>query len=101
MSLNKELDRFGRRLQVKMKAYALPNKDTGRLDKSILYTTSSVGREKFKLEVFSMYYGKYLNARTHFFDRAFNDTFEPAIRDMINVQSREIFEDVLEMDWGN
>lgn len=95
-----ELDKLGKELEKKMKEYALPNKKTGRLDKSIKYDTYSVGKERFKLEIYTMYYGKYLNGRTGFFNRAYKEVIlDKGIRDIITYASREIYEDILEMDW--
>ena len=62
--VKKELDNLGKAIVNDAKKNALPNKDTGALDRSLSYETAFISDEKFQIVINEKYYGKFLNAGT-------------------------------------
>lgn len=95
MSVERELDKLGRNIARDAKKYARPNKKTGRLDKSIKYLVNDLGDEKFELTLSQMDYGKYLNAKTNYLDRAIDDNLDKGIDSIVEVQIEELTYEIL------
>lgn len=95
MGIERELDRLGRRIEKDAKRYALPNKKTGRLDKSIKYLVSRDGEDSFELTLSQMDYGKYLNAKTHYLDKAIDRNLDNGIDSIVDVVVEEITYEIL------
>lgn len=77
--------------------------DTGQLYRSLKYTATSTGSDKFQLNIIQMYYGKYVNdmpPQPGYMDRAIEDNLDQGIEDIINVQINDILDPILD-DSGN
>lgn len=89
-TINRELDRLGRNIIEDAKSYARPNKKTGTLERSLSYKTSVTSDDDFTLILEEVYYGKFLNDKTNFMDRAIDKNIDRGIRDIVNVQIKEL-----------
>lgn len=65
--------KFRNNLVKRLKKLALPNKKTGKLDKSIKGTAVN---KKGDFNILMLYYGKYLNRDTRFIDKAVNESIK-------------------------
>lgn len=86
MSLKKELDSLGRRIIDDAKKYAAPNKDTGNLDRSLNYEVKIISMDSYTINLNEAYYGKYLNNRTEYMDKAIRRNIDRGIDDVVEEQ---------------
>lgn len=93
-SVKKELDKLGKDLVKEIRKNALPNKKTGQLDASIEYQYTYINDDKFSIIITQMYYGEYLNNKTHYFDRAINRIVPKNIDDIIDVLTDSVLENL-------
>lgn len=93
-SVQRELDRLGRRIIEDAKTYARPNKKTGRLDSSLRYDTTTTGDDRFTLILEEVYYGKYLNNKTGFMDRAIDKNINDGIDSIIDIMIDDLTGDI-------
>lgn len=70
MSIESELDKIGKNIVKDAKANVAKNKDTGSLQASIRYKTNFIDDDKFNIVIEENDYGKFLNAKTHYMDKA-------------------------------
>lgn len=94
MSVQRELDRLGRRIIEDAKTYARPNKKTGQLERSLSYDTAITNEDTFTLVLEEVHYGKYLNNKTEFMDKAINRNLERGIDSIVDVQINELLKDI-------
>ena len=90
MSVQKELDRLGERIINDAKAYARPNRKTGTLERSFSYETTLTSEDNFTLVLEEVYYGKFLNNKTEFMDKAIRRNLNRGIDSIIEVQIDDI-----------
>lgn len=90
MSLKKELDSLGRRIIDDAKKYAAPNKDTGNLDRSLNYEVKIISMDSYTINLNEAYYGKYLNNKTEFMDKAIRKNLNNGIDNIIDETMNEI-----------
>ena len=94
MSVQRELDRLGRRIIEDAKSYARPNKKTGRLERSLKYDTVLTNDDNFTLVLEEVYYGKYLNNKTEFMDKAIARNLERGIDSIVDIQINELLNEI-------
>lgn len=93
-NIRSELKELGRKIANDAKRNALPNKRTGTLDRSIEYDYSYINGNKFSVIIREVYYGKYLNDKTSYLDRAISKNLDRGIEDIIDVQINELLKDI-------
>jgi len=93
-TIKDELDNIGSELTRKAKKYALPNKKTGALDRSFSYKTVFISNNKFQIVVNEKFYGKYLNAKTGYMDKAISETIPNGLDSIIDTIVGEILNDI-------
>ena len=82
-----ELDKIGKAITNDARKGALKNKRTGALDRSFSYDYSYINNNKFTIVISEMFYGKYLNNKTKFMDKAISKNIkniDPIIDIMID-----------------
>lgn len=89
-----ELDRLGKSIVKDAKKNASKNKKTGRLERSLKYKTTNTGDEKFSVVIEEMYYGKYLNKKTDYMDKAIDANLDDGIESIVDVLTDEILKDI-------
>ena len=89
-SIREELDELGREITRVAKQGALKNKKTGALDKSFGYETVFISEEKFQIVINEKYYGKFLNNKTHYMDKAIEETVPKGVDNIIDTIVGEI-----------
>lgn len=89
MSVKKELDRLGRNIIKDAKKNAAKNKKTGTLERSLNYDTVITNDDTFTLVIEEVHYGKYLNNKTEYMDRAIERNLDKGIESIITVQIDE------------
>ena len=94
MSVQKELDRLGERIINDAKAYARPNKKTGQLERSLSYETTLTSEDNFTLVLEEVYYGKFLNNKTEFMDKAIRRNLDRGIDSIVDIQINELLKDI-------
>jgi hypothetical protein len=94
--VKKELEALGKAIATDAKKNALPNKDTGALDRSINYEVAYISDEKFNISINEKYYGKFLNSGhrsfkgTKYMDRAVEKNLSKGLDSIIEVMTGEI-----------
>lgn len=94
MSVQRELDRLGRRIIEDAKSYARPNRKTGQLERSLNYDTVLTNDDNFTLVLEEVYYGKFLNNKTEFMDKAIDRNLDRGIDSIVEVQIDELLKDI-------
>lgn len=94
-SVRRELDRLGRRIIEDAKKNASKNKKTGRLERSLRYDTVVTNEDTFTLVLEEVHYGKYLNDKTEYMDRAIARNLDRGIDSIVDVQIDELLNDIL------
>lgn len=94
MSVQRELDKLGRRIIEDAKSYARPNKKTGTLERSLSYDTVITNDDNFTLVLEEVYYGKFLNNKTEFMDKAIDRNLDRGIDSIIEIQIDELLKDI-------
>lgn len=94
MSVQRELDRLGRRIIEDAKSYARPNRKTGQLERSLSYDTVITNDDNFTLVLEEVYYGKFLNDKTEFMDKAINRNLDRGIDSIVDVQINELLNEI-------
>lgn len=93
-TVQQELQALGLKLQKSARKYALPNKKTGLLDRSLRYKTSYTGNDKFYIYLQEVFYGEYLNRKTSFMDKAIEETItNSAVGDISDVIIENLMKD--------
>ncbi len=94
--VKKELEDLGKAIVKDAKKNALPNKDTGNLDRSLSYETVFISDDKFQIVINEKYYGKFLNSGTknfkgtHYMDKAIDKNLDKGIDSIIEAITGEI-----------
>ena len=94
MSVQKELDRLGKNIVKDAIKLAKPNKKTGTLEKSLDYDTTIINGDKFSITIEEVHYGKYLNNKTNYMDKAIENNIESGIESIIEVQIDELLKNI-------
>lgn len=94
MSVQKELDRLGKAIVKDAIKLAKPNKKTGTLEKSLDYDTTYINNDKFSITIEEVHYGKYLNDKTNYMDKAIDKNIESGISSIIEVQIDELLKNI-------
>lgn len=100
MSVKDELDELGKNIAKDAKKNALPNKKTGKLDRSIKYDYTFISNEKFQLVINEIYYGKYLNSGhdsfkgTQYMDKAIDKNLNNGVNSITNAIVGDIMNDI-------
>lgn len=89
--IRKQLDNLGRRIIDDARKYAAPNKNTGKLDRSLNYTVDMSNIATFTINLNEAYYGKYLNNKTEFMDKAIRKNLDRGINNIVD----SIVDDIL------
>ena len=89
-----ELDRLGKAIVNDARRLALPNKKTGTLDRSFSYDYSYINNNKFTIVISEMFYGKYLNNKTHYMDRAISQNIKN-IDTIIDIMIDEMLDKII------
>ena len=98
--IKRELDELGKNIVKDAKKNALPNKDTGKLDRSISYETSFISEDKFNIAINYVYYGDFLNKgtskmkATRFLDKAVEKNLEKGLDSIIEVMAGEFLNQI-------
>lgn len=92
--VRRELDRLGRNIIKDAKKNARPNRKTGTLDRSLNYDTVITNDDTFTLVLEEVHYGKYLNNKTEYMNRAIEKNIESGISSIIDVLIDEITEEI-------
>lgn len=79
MSIRKELDNLGKDIVKDAKKLAKPNKRTGTLERSFDYDVNIRNLDDMTVTIEEVYYGKFLNAHTHYMDKAIDRNLDKAI----------------------
>ena len=94
MTVREELDELGRKITADAKQGALKNKKTGALDKSFSYEYSFINDNQFSLVINQKYYGKYLNNKTHYMDKAIENNISKGISSIVEVLADEFLNEI-------
>lgn len=94
-SVQDELNKLGRDIINDAKKNAAKNKKTGTLERSLNYNTAITNDDKFALVLEEVYYGKYLNNKTEFMDKAISRNLDRGIDSIVEVQINELLNDIL------
>lgn len=94
MSVQRELDRLGRNIIDDAKRLAKPNKKTGTLERSLSYDTVITNDDNFTLVLEEVYYGKFLNNKTEFMDKAIDRNLDRGLDSIIEIQIDELLKDI-------
>lgn len=94
MSVQKELDRLGKAIVKDVIKFAKPNKKTGQLEKSLDYDTTIINGDKFSITIEEVHYGKYLNEKTNYMDKAIDSNISEGIQSIIEVQIDELLKNI-------
>lgn len=89
-TVQEELDNLGRKIASDARKNALPNKKTGALDRSFGYDSTFISNDNFQIVIHEKNYGKYLNAKTHYMDKAIASNIDKGIDSIINLITGEI-----------
>ena len=89
-SVKQELDRLGRNIIKDAKKNASKNRKTGTLERSLDYDTTYINNDKFSITIEEVHYGKYLNDKTNYMDKAISDNIDEGISSIIEVQIDEL-----------
>lgn len=89
-SISEELDNLGRKITADARKGALKNKKTGALDRSFGYDSTFISNDNFQIVIHEKHYGKYLNAKTHYMDKAIKENVDSGIESIINLITGEI-----------
>ena len=89
-----EIDKLGKNITADAKKNALPNKKTGQLDSSFSYKYSFISDEKFNIVIFEKFYGKYLNKKTGYMDKAIEKNLDKGIESITNVMVDEFLNEI-------
>lgn len=89
-SIKKELDRLGRNIIDDAKKNASKNKKTGTLERSLNYDTDMINDDNFTLILEEVHYGKYLNNKTEFMNKAISKNLDRGINSIVDVQINKI-----------
>lgn len=96
-----DLDNLGKSIANDAKKNALPNKKTGKLDRSIKYQTSFISNDKFQIVINEKSYGKWLNdghgsfAGTLYMDKAVKSNIDKGINNIINTITGDILNNII------
>lgn len=94
MSVQDELNRLGKAIVKDAIKLAKPNKKTGTLEKSLDYDTTYINNDKFSITIEEVHYGKYLNDKTNYMDRAIENNVPDGIESIIEVQIDELLKNI-------
>lgn len=94
MSVQQELNRLGRNIINDAKKNAAKNKKTGTLERSLNYDTVITNDDTFTLVLEEVHYGKYLNNKTEYMDRAIERNLDKGIESIITVQIDELLNEI-------
>lgn len=94
MSVQRELDKLGRAIINDAKKNASKNKKTGTLERSLSYDTVITNDDNFTLVLEEVYYGKFLNNKTEFMDKAIDRNLDRGIDSIIEIQIDELLKDI-------
>lgn len=94
-TVNDELNNLGRQITEDARKFALPNRKSGALNNSFKFNYSYTTKDKFKLNISEQYYGKYLNKKTHYMDRAIQQNLQLGIDKICEVILHELFVPVI------
>lgn len=97
-SVKDELNKLGAKIASDARKNAAPNKKSGQLDKSIKYETSIISNDKFQIIVSEKEYGKYLNNKTGYMDKAIKDNLDKGIDSIMNVITGNILNPIKELN---
>jgi hypothetical protein len=89
-----ELDKLGKDITADAKKNALPNKKTGQLDKSFSYDYTFINDEKFSLVINEKFYGKFLNNKTKYMDKAVEKNLTKGSDSIIDVMAGEFLNEI-------
>lgn len=89
-----EIDELGKKITAEARKNALPNKNTGALDRSFSYEYAFLNDEKFNIVIFEKYYGKYLNDKTHYMDKAVAKYLNRGVEEITNVMADEFMNEI-------
>lgn len=84
IELELELDNLGGKIVRDAKRNALPNKKTGKLDRSFKASTEFNSIDDFSVIVSEQHYGVYLNAKTNYMDKAIKDNIDNGINKIVD-----------------
>ena len=96
VTVQEELDNIGKKITADAKRNALKNKKTGALDRSFGYDSSFISNESFQIVIHEKHYGKYLNAKTHYMDKAIAKNIDSGIDSIINLITGEILNPIIQ-----
>lgn len=91
MSIKNELDRLGKDIVKEARKNASKNKKTGKLDRSIDYKVDDSNLDEIKLTIEEAYYGKFLNDKTNYMDKAIETSLNRHLDNIVD----EITDDIL------
>ena len=94
MSVQDELNRLGKNIVKDAIKLAKPNKKTGTLERSLDYDTTIINGDKFSITIEEVHYGKYLNNKTNYMDKAIDKNTEEGISSIIEVQIDELLKNI-------
>ena len=95
MSIKNELDRLGKDIVKEARKNASKNKKTGKLDRSIDYKVDDSNLDEIKLTIEEAYYGKFLNDKTNYMDKAIESGISKHLDNIVDALIDEITEDIL------
>lgn len=89
-----EVEELGKKITKDAKQGALKNKKTGALDSSFNYEYSFISDEKFNIVIFEKFYGKYLNKKTGYMDKAIEKNLDKGVESIMNVMADEFLNEI-------
>ena len=90
-----ELDNIGGKIVRDAKRNALPNKRTGKLDRSFKASTEFNSIDDFSITISEQHYGVYLNAKTQFMDKAIRDNIDNGINKIVDTLANSIVDAII------
>lgn len=91
MSIQKKVEDLGKDIVKEARKNASKNKKTGKLDRSIDYNVNITNLDEIKLTIEEAYYGKFLNDKTNYMDKAIETSLNRHLDDIVD----EITDDIL------
>lgn len=96
--LELELDNLGGKIVRDAKRNALPNKKTGKLDRSFKASSTIDSIDSFSVTISEQHYGVYLNNKTNYMDKAINSNIDNGIDKIVDTLADDIVASIIKKE---
>lgn len=98
IELDLALENLGGTIVRDAKRNALPNKKTGKLDRSFKSRTEIEDLGSFSVIINEQHYGVYLNHKTNYMDKAIDSNLEKGIDNIVDVLANELVASIIKKE---